>query len=66
MDIAGAGDGEMSGKSSIEIYTLPYIKQIASGNLLFDTESSNLVLCDNLEGWKVGGKFKRERTYVYL
>ena len=28
------------------------------------------MLCDNLEGWdmvgKVGGKFKREGTYVYL
>ena len=34
---------------SIEIYTLPYVK---FGNLLFDTGSSNLVLCDNLEvGW---------------
>ena len=28
-----------------------------------------LVLCDNLEGWdgwKVGGRFRREVTYVYL
>ena len=24
---------------------------IASGNLLYDSRSSNLVLCDNLEGW---------------
>ena len=29
----------------------------------------NLVLCDNLEGWdrwEMGGRFKREGTYVYL
>ena len=24
------------------------------------------VLCDNLEGWEVGGRFKREGTYIYL
>ena len=23
-------------------------------------------LCNNLEGWEVGGRFKREGTYVYL
>ena len=40
---------------------------MASGNLLYDTGSSNL-LCDNLEGWDgVGwGSFKREGTDVYL
>ena len=32
------------------------MKQIASGNLLYDTGSSDPVLCDNLEGWGgVGG-----------
>ena len=30
-------------------YTLPYVKWIASGNLLYNTGSSNPVLCDNLE-----------------
>ena len=24
------------------------------------------MLCGNLEGWEVGGRFKREGTYVYL
>ena len=23
------------------------------------------MLCDNLEGWERGGRFKREGTYVY-
>ena len=52
----------------METYTLPYVKQIASGNLLYDARTSEQVLCDNLEGWDgvgVGGKFKREGTYVY-
>ena len=24
------------------------------------------MLCNNLEGWDVGGRFKKEGTYVYL
>ena len=53
----------------METYTSPDVKQIASGNLLYEAESSNSVLYDNLEdglGWEVGGKFKKEGTYVYL
>ena len=51
----------------METYTLPEVKQIASGSLLYDEGSSNLVLCDNLDGWDaVGGRFKRDGTYVYL
>ena len=34
--------------------------------MLRDAGSSNSVLCDNLEGWEVGGRFKREGTYIYL
>ena len=34
----------------------PYVKQIASQNLLCDAGSSTLALCDSLEGWDaVGG-----------
>ena len=43
------GEGGMNGESSMEISTLPYGKQIASGNLLHDSEL-NRVLCDNLDG----------------
>jgi len=35
------GEGGMNGESSMEIYTLPYVKQIASGNLLYDLRNSN-------------------------
>ena len=34
---------------SPKTYTLPYVKWIASGNLLYNAGSSNPVLCDNLE-----------------
>ena len=42
---------------------------MASGVLLFDTESSNPVLCGNLEGWDGmgGGREIREGgEYIYL
>ena len=46
-----------------------YVKQTAIGNLLHDSGNSNrgsvTTLRDGL-GWEVGGRFKRERTYVYL
>ena len=47
----GGRRGRDDWKSNIATYTLPYIKQIASENLLYDTGSSNLVLSDNLDGW---------------
>ena len=35
--------------------------------MLYDAGNTQLVLCDNLEGCDgVGGRFKREGTYVYL
>ena len=50
MGTVGEGESGMNGESSMETYTLPYVKQIANGNLLYDVGSSNQVLCDNLEG----------------
>ena len=47
----GKGEGGMTWESSIETYTLPYIKYIASGNLLYDAENSKQVLCNNLDVW---------------
>ena len=34
-------EGEMNGEGIMEAYTPPYVKQIASGNLLYDSENSN-------------------------
>ena len=65
----GKGDGGIIWESSIEIYTLPYVKQRSSENLLYDTKNPKSVICDNLVEWmgrEVGRRFKREGTYVYL
>ena len=53
----------------MEICTLPCVKWIASGDLLYDSGSSNWCSVTTRRAgvrWKVGGKFKREGTYVYL
>ena len=53
----------------METYTLPYAKETASGNLLYDAGNPNLVLCENLEGWGgVGGRRKVQEggSYVFL
>jgi len=54
--------------SSIETQTLPYVKQIASGNMLFAESSIWCSLTTQRVGmeWGVGGRFKREGTYVCL
>ena len=56
VDTVREAEGGINWESSTETYTLLCVKQPASGNLLYDAGSSNLVLCDNLEGWDgVGG-----------
>ena len=67
MDTVGEGERKANWKSSIETHILPYIKQIASGNLLCDAESSNPVLCDNLEGLDGvgGGREVQGRGHMY-
>lgn len=40
----------MISEKSIETYTLAHVKQIASGDLLYDVGNPKSVLCDNLEG----------------
>ena len=37
-------------ENSIETYTLPYVKQTASGSLMCDPGNPEPVLCNNLEG----------------
>ena len=36
----GSGE-EGNGENSMETYTLPYVKEMASGNLLYDSGNSN-------------------------
>ena len=44
------------------------VKQIAGGNLLYDTGSSNALLCGDLEGWDVvgGGREVQDGGYMYI
>ena len=51
----GEGESGMICMNSTETYTLPYVKEIASGNLMYDTGHTELVLHDNLEGWSEEG-----------
>ena len=58
----------MYGKSNMKL-TLPYVKLIAKGNLLYSSGNSNR---GSVSTWMVGmgremeGRFKREEIYVYL
>ena len=52
LDTVGEGEGGMIWDSGIytEIYTLPYVRRMAGGNLLYNTGNPKLVLDDHLEG----------------
>ena len=50
----GEEEGGRIWESSIETYTPPYVKQVASGKLLYDSGNPNLVF-NNLEGWEGEG-----------
>ena len=47
------GEGRMNGESSTVTYILTYKKQIASENLLYDSENSNQGYVTTLMGWEV-------------
>ena len=40
-DTEGEEEGGTNGERNTVKYTLPYVKQIANGNLLYDSRSSN-------------------------
>ena len=49
--------------------TLPYVKYVANGNLLYGSGNSNRGSVSTWRGGmgkEIGGRFKRERIYVYL
>ena len=48
MNLRGEG-AEMIWENGIDIYTLPCVTQMTSGNLLYNRELSAM-LCDDLEG----------------
>ena len=55
--------GGTNGDSDMETYTLPQVKQIANGNLLYGSGNSNRVSVSTYRSgmWReMGGRFKRE------
>ena len=66
VDAGRAGVRRDESKGRTETYTLPCVKQIASGKLLYSAGTS--VVCDDLHGWAEGsgGRLTREQKYAYL
>ena len=61
MDTVGGeeGEGEMYGTEYHRNFTIPHIKQIANGNLLYDSGNSNRgPVTIQKVGW--GGRWERE------
>ena len=57
MDTVREGENGMIWENSTETHTLPYVKQIASGSLIYDTGNPKPVHCDSLEEWdREGGE----------
>ena len=55
------GVGEINGESSMEVYTLTYVN--SQWEFTIWLRELKLELCNYLEGWEVGERFKREETY---
>ena len=69
VDTGGEGEGGMNWEIGFNINTLPCVKQIASGNLLYSTgNSAQCSVTTQIRGMGpgVGGRSKREGIYVYI
>ena len=69
VDMVGEGEGEINSESSTDTYTLPSVKYIASGELLYRPGSSTwcsvITQRSGMRGG-VGRRSKMEATYVYI
>ena len=54
LDSVGEDKGGMIWENSIQTYTLLYVQEITSASLMQEAGHPKLVLCDNLEGDRVG------------
>ena len=70
MDTLGEGEGGTNWEIRFDIITLPRVKQIASGNLLYSTGSSArcsvVTEMGGVEGWWEGGPRGRGYMYTYM
>ena len=62
MGKAGGEEGEE--ESSMEVYILTYVNR--QWEIAIWLRELKLELCNYLEGWEVGERFKREETYVQV
>ena len=64
MDTAGEveGEGGRNGENSMATSPLPYVKETASGNLLYDSSNSNRGSVTISRGWEGGSG---GRGYMY-
>ena len=60
------GEGEMNEESSMEAYTLSYVKQIANGNLLYDSGKSSRGSVTTYRGGKEWEGGSRGKRHVYI
>ena len=58
--------GETSGESKVKTYTLPRAKQTARGVCSKSANWGSVTAWRGGMGWEVGGRFRREGTYVCL
>ena len=61
------GEGEMNGESIMEAYTLPYVKQRANGNFMYNSGTSywgSVTAQRSGKGWEVGSR-GRGHMYTY-
>ena len=69
MSTVGEGEGGTNDEGSMKTYILPYVKQIAGGNLLYDSGNLNwgfsTIQRDEMY-WEVGERFKKEGARLYL
>ena len=67
VNLEGEGAG-MIWENGIDIYTLPCVKQVTSGNLLCNTggPAPSSVMTQRREMQELGGRSQREGIYVYI
>ena len=56
--------GEINWESSVDIYMLPCVN--SKWETAVQHRELSSVLCEDLEGWDVGGRLQREGIYVHM
>ena len=63
----GEGEGGVNWESGIDMYTLPYVNQTASGGCcIAQGAQPGALWCPRGLGWGVGVRFRRKGIYIYI